>query len=69
MVPVAILGIVDVVASNGSGPIRPGDLLTAGSVPGTAEKAIWAHPGTVIGKALEPLDGEEGAIRMLVTLR
>lgn len=68
-VQVAILGIVDVRASNASGPIRPGDLLTAGSQPGVAEKAVWALPGTVIGKALEPLDEDSGTVRMLVTLR
>ncbi len=69
MVPVAILGIVDVRASAASGPIRPGDLLCAGSEPGTAEKAVWAYPGTVIGKALEALPSGTGKIRMLVTLR
>jgi hypothetical protein len=68
-VAVAILGIVDVKASAGSGSIRPGDLLTAGSEPGTAEKAIWTSPGTVIGKALEALPSGAGTIRMLVTLR
>ncbi len=69
MAPVAILGIVDVKASTASGAIRIGDLLTAGSEPGTAERAIWAHPGTVIGKALEPLEEGNGVIRMLVMLR
>jgi len=68
-VAVAILGIVDVQASAASGPIRPGDLLCAGSEPGTAEKAIWAYPGTIIGKALEALPAGKGKIRMLVTLR
>ena len=68
-VPVAILGIVEVRASATSGPIRPGDLLTAGAEPGTAEKAVWAYPGTIIGKALEALPSGEGSIRMLVTLR
>ncbi len=69
MVPVAIVGIVEVHASAAAGAIRPGDLLRAGTVPGTAEKAVWATPGTVIGKALEPLPAGEGSIRMLVTLR
>jgi hypothetical protein len=69
MAPVAILGIVDVKASTASGPIRTGDLLTAGSIPGTAERAVWVYPGTIIGKALEPLDEGEGRIRMLVMLR
>lgn len=68
-VPVAILGIVDVNVTDRSGTIRPGDLLTPGEIPGTAEKAVWAYPGTVVGKALEPFDEGEGTIRMLVTLR
>jgi hypothetical protein len=68
-VPVAILGIVQVRASAASGPIAPGDLLTAGTEPGTAEKAVWAYPGTIIGKALEALTSGSGSIRMLVTLR
>lgn len=68
-VQVAILGIVDVRASTASGPIRPGDLLTAGSEPGVAERAVWARPGTVIGKALGHLDEDSGTVRMLVTLR
>lgn len=68
-VPVAILGIVDVNVTDRSGAIRPGDLLTPGEVPGTAEKAVWTYPGTVVGKALEPFEEGEGTIRMLVTLR
>ncbi len=68
-VPVAILGIVEVRVSAASGPIRPGDLLTPGSEPGTAERAVWAYPGTIIGKALEALPAGSGSIRMLVTLR
>ncbi|MCG6963293.1 MAG: hypothetical protein LJE95_08515, partial [Acidobacteria bacterium] len=68
-VPVAILGIVDVRASAAAGPIRPGDLLTAGREPGVAVKAVWAYPGTIIGKALEELPSGTGSIRMLVTLR
>jgi len=68
-VPVAILGIVQVRASAASGPIHPGDLLCAGREPGTAEKAVWAYPGTIIGKALQALPSGQGRIRMLVTLR
>jgi hypothetical protein len=68
-VPVAILGIVHVKASTASGPIVPGDLLTAGGTPGTAEKAVWASPGTIIGKALQPLEADRGTIRMLVMVR
>ncbi len=68
-VAVAILGIVEVRASAASGPIRPGDLLCAGSEPGVAEEAVWAYPGTIVGKALEALPSGSGTIRMLVTLR
>jgi len=68
-VPVAILGIVEVRASAASGPIAPGDLLTAGTTPGTAEKAVWAYPGTIIGKALAPLREGTGKVKMLVILR
>jgi len=68
-VAVAILGIVEVKASAASGPIRPGDLLTAGSEPGVAVRAVWAYPGTIVGKALEALPSGAGSIRMLVTLR
>lgn len=68
-VQVAILGIVEVAATDGSGPIQPGDLLTVGTVPGTAERAVRATPGTIVGKALEPLPEGAARIRMLVTLR
>ncbi len=68
-VQVAILGIVDVAVSDGSGPIRPGDLLTVGAVPGTVRPAVRPSPGTVVGKALESSETGGGSIRMLVTLR
>jgi hypothetical protein len=68
-VAVAIMGIVEVNASAAEGPIRPGDLLTAGIEPRTAVRAVWAYPGTIVGKALEELQSGSGSIRMLVTLR
>jgi hypothetical protein len=68
--PLAIMGIVPVKAVNGGGPIRPGDLLVTSSVAGHAMKAGEVPKiGTVIGKALEGLDGESGMIRMLVMLQ
>jgi hypothetical protein len=69
-VPLAVMGIVPVKASAENGPIRPGDLLVASSIPGHAMKAGPNPPvGTVIGKALEGLDEGTGIIRMLVMLQ
>jgi hypothetical protein len=69
-VPLAIGGIVPVKASAENGPIQPGDLLVASSTPGHAMKA-GPNPavGTVLGKALESLEGGSGLIQMLVMLR
>ena len=69
-IPLAVVGVVPVKASAENGPIRPGDLLVASSIPGHAMKAGPNPPaGTVIGKALEGLDEGTGVIRMLVMLR
>jgi hypothetical protein len=69
-VPLAVVGVVPVKASAEGGPIAPGDLLVASSTPGHAMKAS-ASPavGTVIGKALEALEGTSGVISMLVMLQ
>jgi hypothetical protein len=58
-------------------PIRIGDLLVSGDKPGTAMRShaveiggIAMHrPGTLIGKALEPLDGGVGEILVLLSLQ
>ncbi len=69
-IPLAVVGVVPVKASAENGPIRPGDLLVASSIPGHAMKAGPNPPiGTVIGKALERLDEGTGIIRMLVILQ
>ena len=69
-VPLAVVGVVPVKASAENGPIRPGDLLVASSIPGHAMKASPNPPvGTVIGKALEGLEENTGIIRMLVILQ
>jgi hypothetical protein len=69
-IPLAIMGIVPVKAVAENGPIQPGDLLAASSTPGHAMRAGADPPvGTVIGKALEPLDEGHGLISMLVTLQ
>jgi hypothetical protein len=53
----------------GYGEIRPGDLLTSSFTPGHAMRATEIVPGTVIGKALEPLETGTGLIRVLVMPR
>jgi hypothetical protein len=66
----ALVGVVPVKASAENGPIVPGDLLVASATPGHAMKADPNPPvGTVIGKALEPLEGGAGLIQMLVMLQ
>lgn len=65
-VPLAIVGIVPVKASAENGPISPGDLLTTSSTPGHAMRADSFVGGTIIGKALEPLEEDTGFIKMLV---
>ena len=53
----------------GFGAIKAGDLLATSPTPGHAQRAVDPEPGTVIGKALEPLDAGIGQIRMLVMNR
>jgi hypothetical protein len=53
----------------GYGEIRPGDLLTSSYTPGHAMRAAEIVPGTIIGKALEPLQTGTGLIRVLVMPR
>lgn len=68
---IALFGRVPVNVCAENGPIAPGDLLVASSVPGRAMKAPDRPlPGTVIGKALGLHIGEgAGDIEMLVMLR
>jgi hypothetical protein len=56
-------------ADAGYGAIRPGDLLTSSFTPGHAMRATEIVPGTIIGKALEPLETGTGLIRVLVMPR
>jgi len=66
----ALVGKAPVKASAEGGTIHPGDLLVASSTTGHAMKASANPPvGSVIGKALEPLDADSGVIKMLVMLR
>lgn len=69
-VPLAVVGVVPVKASAENGPIQPGDMLVASSIPGHAMLADLNPPvGTVIGKALGPLESGTGVILMLVILQ
>ncbi len=67
---IALVGTVDVRASDENGAIRAGDLLVSASRPGTAMRGgERAATGTVIGKALTPLVEGQGKVSMLVMLR
>ena len=63
---VALSGRVPVKVSAENGPIRPGDYITASSMPGVGMRATKAGP--VIGKALTGYNGEGvGTLVMFVT--
>lgn len=68
-VPVALSGIILCKADASSGPIAVGDLLTTSATPGHAMRVANPAPGTVVGKALEPLASGTGLIKVLVMLR
>ncbi len=53
----------------GYGEIRPGDLLTSSFTSGHAMRATEIVPGTIVGKALEPLETGTGLIKVLVMPR
>jgi hypothetical protein len=69
--PLALVGKVYCKVDAQFGPIEIGDLLTTSSTPGHAMKA--ADPlkafGSVIGKALRPLDAGQGMIPILIALQ
>jgi energy-converting hydrogenase Eha subunit F len=74
---VATTGRVKVKASAEKGPINRGDLLVSSNKEGTAMKSepldlggVPIHrPGTLIGKALEPLEQGKGEILVLLSLQ
>ncbi|HYK03439.1 MAG TPA: hypothetical protein VE974_16900 [Thermoanaerobaculia bacterium] len=76
-VQVATTGRVRVKVDTSSGAIRIGDLLVTSDTPGRAMRSapvdvagIPMHrPGTMIGKALEPLEKGQGEILVLLTLQ
>jgi len=72
--PIALSGRVPCKVTDEGGPIKRGDLLTSSSTPGHAMKAkpirigdqeIFRQ-GTIIGKALEPLESGKGLIDVFV---
>jgi hypothetical protein len=69
-VPVGILGKVYVMTDAQYSSVRTGDLLTSSDTPGHAMRAEPAMAfGTVIGKALAPLEEGCGLLPVLITLR
>jgi len=74
---VATTGRVRVKVDASKGPIHIGDLLVTSDIPGVAMKSepvniggVQFHrPGTLIGKALEPLEKGKGEILVLLSLQ
>lgn len=67
--PVALSGIVFCKVDAGYGSIRAGDLLTSSQTRGHARRADDPAVGTIVGKALEPIEQGTGLIKVLVMLR
>jgi hypothetical protein len=74
---VATTGRVRVRVDATRGAIKVGDLLVTSDVEGTAMKSVEVdlggvkihRPGTIIGKALEPLQSGTGEILVLLSLQ
>lgn len=74
---IATTGRVKVRATTQNGPIRRGDLLVTSDATGTAMRSepiringrTFHQPGTIIGKALEPLEHGTGEILVLLSLQ
>lgn len=74
---VATTGRVKVRVDASRGPIRVGDLLVTSNKPGMAMRSepmsingrSFHQPGTILGKALEPLEGGEGEILVLLSMQ
>ncbi len=66
----ALAGRVPTKVNKQNGAIHIGDLLVASSQPGHAMRApAHPEPGTVIGKALQDSDADQGTVEVLVMLR
>ena len=63
----SLFALIKVDASHGA--ILAGDLLTSSPTPGHAMATLAPAPGTIVGKALEPLESGTGVIRVLVMAR
>lgn len=66
---VAIAGVIKVKVTASNGKIIKGDLLTTSAIAGYAMKATENKLGTIIGKALEDLQGNRGEIMTLINLQ
>lgn len=74
---IATTGRVKVRVDATAAPIRIGDLLVTSDIPGTAMRSQpmdlngrkFHQPGTIIGKALQPLDAGQGEILVLLSLQ
>jgi len=74
---IATTGRVKVHATAQNGAIKRGDLLVTSDIPGTAMRSTpisidgrtFHQPGTIIGKALEPLTDGTGDIMVLLSLQ
>ena len=66
---IAVAGRVPCKVDATYAPIKPGDLLTTSDTPGYAMKVTNPQIGTILGKALEPLDSGREVIEVLVTLQ
>jgi hypothetical protein len=67
--PVSLSGIVLCKVDASYGSINIGDLLTTSPTPGHAMQATEPQHGTILGKALEPLDAGTGLIKVLAMMR
>jgi hypothetical protein len=66
---VAVAGVVLCRVDATLGAIRAGDLLAVAPTLGFAMQAADREPGTILGKALEPLESGTGLIKVLVMPR
>ena len=68
-ITVAMVGVVKVKVSNINGAIKRGDLLVTSRLAGIAMKNTENLPGTIIGKAMEDFDSNNGEIMALINLQ
>ncbi len=69
MVEVAVAEIREVLVDASVASIAAGDFLTTSTTEGAAMRATTHSPGTILGKALEPLGSGIGTIRVLLMPR